>query len=156
MGFSVGAGHLIPCYCPESKKQTDGTRRRKLRANPDVEGKFSKNNYSLNIPYLTSNQRSGSCSIGELPTRVNHSCLFCDHSLNIVWCFRRAVERRAAGVATCGTSTLPKAGSLSSDCASTLHSLMKAQREVAAGSGMDGAAATSFAITDCLRTSVNL
>ena len=40
----------------EFENQTDGTRRREPKANPDVESKFSKNNYTLNIPYLTVNK----------------------------------------------------------------------------------------------------
>src|ERR1700730_6260135 len=43
----------------EFEKQTDGTRRRRRRAYPDVESRFSKNNYTLNIPYITTNQRRG-------------------------------------------------------------------------------------------------
>jgi 3-hydroxy-3-methylglutaryl CoA synthase len=47
----------------EFEKQTDGTRRRTQRANPDVESKFSKNNYTLiNIAHMTTNQRLPSCS----------------------------------------------------------------------------------------------
>jgi len=41
----------ISWYWSSLKKQTDGTRRRRLHANPDVESRFSKNNYTLNIPY---------------------------------------------------------------------------------------------------------
>jgi hypothetical protein len=46
----------ISKYWSSLKKQTDGTRRRKLRANPDVERRFSKNNHALNIPYMTTSQ----------------------------------------------------------------------------------------------------
>jgi len=34
----------------EFEKQTDGTRRRRVGANPDVESRFPSNNYIINIP----------------------------------------------------------------------------------------------------------
>jgi hypothetical protein len=37
----------------EFEKQTDGTRRRERQPHPDVESKFSKSNYTLNLSHLT-------------------------------------------------------------------------------------------------------
>jgi hypothetical protein len=55
--FVVEIDIRIPLALVEFEKQTDGTRRTKLRANPDVESRFSKNYYLLNIPHMTTNQR---------------------------------------------------------------------------------------------------
>ena len=50
--------------------------------------------------------------------------------------------------------TAPNIGVLSSDCGSTFHPLMNAQREVAEGSDGEGAVPASFSASDCLRISV--
>jgi hypothetical protein len=49
------------------EKQTDGTRRRKLRANPDVESKFSKNNYAFNITHVTYES-----AVGEFRVKLDY------------------------------------------------------------------------------------
>ncbi len=46
--FFRGDRHQNFLVLVKFEKQTDGTRRRKLRANPDVESRFSKNNYTFN------------------------------------------------------------------------------------------------------------
>jgi len=51
-------------------------------------------------------------------------------------------------------ATAPNIGARSSDCGSTFHPLMKAQRNVAEDSGKKGAVPSSFSATDCLRISV--
>lgn len=57
---------------------------------------------------------------------VCYSCRFCDHSLYIAWCFRRAIDRLAAGDAMLTTTAptfaiLAIMGGLSSDWGSTFH-----------------------------------
>jgi len=51
-------------------------------------------------------------------------------------------------------ATAPNTGARSSDCGSTCHSLMKAQRNGAEDSAKRGAVLVSFSTTDCLRISV--
>jgi hypothetical protein len=60
--FVVEIDIRISWYWSSLKKQTDGTRRRRRSANPDVESKFLKNNYTLNIPYMPANLGLLSCS----------------------------------------------------------------------------------------------
>jgi hypothetical protein len=50
-------------------------------------------------------------------------------------------------------ATAPNTGARSSDCGSTCHSLMKAQRNGAENSGKRGAVPVLFSTTDCLRIS---
>jgi hypothetical protein len=59
IGFGRGDRHQNFLVLVEFEKQTDGTRRRRLRANPDVESKFSKNNYTFNIAYLNYESDAG-------------------------------------------------------------------------------------------------
>jgi hypothetical protein len=51
-------------------------------------------------------------------------------------------------------ATAPNIGARSSDCGSTCHPLMKAQRNVAEDFGKKGAVPASISATDCLRISV--
>ncbi len=152
-GFSIESGcgdrHQDFPVLVKFEKQTDGTRRRRVNANPDVESKFSKNNYKLK--YTIDNYEQWTMNRGVRVHRPavsrDQSCRFCDHSLNIAWCFRRAVERRAEGDAVV-LATTPNAGARSSDCGSTCQPLMKAQRELVEESNKEGA--TSVTTTDCL------
>ncbi|MGI9065798.1 MAG: hypothetical protein ACR2HX_05260 [Pyrinomonadaceae bacterium] len=67
--------------------------------------------------------------------------------MNIAWCFRRALERRAEGDAVL-VATVPNIGALSSDCGATFHPLMKDRRN--GDSGTEAARPASFSATDRL------
>ena len=63
IGFCRGARHQNSLVLVKFEKQTDGTRRRRRRANPDVESRFSKEQLHGHYTIPTNESAAGGVAV---------------------------------------------------------------------------------------------